>query len=61
MTDEMLALARENQKKAGAENVTFLKGEIEQIPLLDRSVDVIISNCVIRQTGNALRPWSESV
>src|SRR6202163_5175763 len=47
MTDEMLALARENQRKAGAENVEFLKGEIESIPLPDNTVDVIISNCVI--------------
>src|SRR5208337_3586200 len=47
MTDDMLALARENQEKAGAKNVEFLKGEIEQIPLPDSSVDVIISNCVI--------------
>ena len=47
MTDEMLALARENQQKAGATNVEFLKGEIEPIPLPDNSVDVIISNCVI--------------
>jgi arsenite methyltransferase len=47
MTDEMLALARENQRKAGAPNVEFLKGTIEAIPLPDRSVDVIISNCVI--------------
>ena len=47
MTDEMLALARENQRKAGVENVEFLKGEIEAIPLPDNSVDVIISNCVI--------------
>jgi SAM-dependent methyltransferase len=47
MTDEMLALARENQRKAKVENVEFLKGEIEQIPLPDNSVDVIISNCVI--------------
>jgi ubiquinone/menaquinone biosynthesis C-methylase UbiE len=47
MTDEMLALARENQKKAGVDNVEFLKGEIEGIPLPDSSVDVIISNCVI--------------
>ena len=47
MTDEMLALARENQRKAGVENVEFLKGEIEAIPLPDASVDVIISNCVI--------------
>ena len=48
MTDEMLALARENQRKAGVENVEFLKGEIENIPLPDNSVDVIISNCVIK-------------
>src|SRR2546425_8581510 len=47
MTDEMLALARENQRKAGVANVEFLKGEIEHIPLPDASVDVIISNCVI--------------
>jgi SAM-dependent methyltransferase len=47
MTDEMLALARENQRKAGAENVEFLRGTIEAIPLPDCSVDVIISNCVI--------------
>ncbi len=47
MTDEMLALARENQRKAGATNVEFLKGTIEAIPLPDRSVDVIVSNCVI--------------
>src|SRR5215470_2972783 len=47
MTDEMLALANENKRKAGAENVEFLRGEIEHIPLSDNSVDVIISNCVI--------------
>src|SRR5471030_2697831 len=47
MTDEMLALARENQRKAGAENVEWLRGEIESIPLPDNSVDVVISNCVI--------------
>lgn len=52
MTDEMLALARENQRKAGVENVDFLKGEIEQIPLPDNSVDVIISNCVINLSGD---------
>src|SRR6201995_5378256 len=45
MTDDMLALARENQRKAGVENVEFLKGEIEHIPLPDNSVDVVISNC----------------
>src|SRR6267143_1236493 len=47
MTDEMLALARENQRKAGATNVEFLKGTIEAIPLPDETVDVVISNCVI--------------
>jgi len=52
MTDEMLALARENQRKAGATNVEFLKGQIEAIPLPDRSVDVIISNCVINLAGD---------
>src|SRR5213594_467273 len=52
MTDEMLALARENQKKAGVENVEFLKGEIEHIPLPDNSVDVIISNCVINLSAD---------
>jgi len=52
MTDEMLALARENQRKAGATNVEFLKGTIEAIPLPDHSVDVIISNCVINLSSN---------
>jgi SAM-dependent methyltransferase len=52
MTDEMLALARENQRKAGVENVEFLKGEIEHIPLPDNSVDVVISNCVINLSGD---------
>jgi arsenite methyltransferase len=52
MTDEMLALARENQRKAGAENVEFLKGEIERIPLPNDSVDVIISNCVINLSAD---------
>lgn len=52
MTDEMLALARENQKKAGVENVEFLKGEIEAIPLPNDSVDVIISNCVINLSAD---------
>src|SRR3974390_3120259 len=51
MTDEMLALARENQRKAGADNVEFLKGEIEAIPLPDNSGDVIISNCLINLAG----------
>jgi arsenite methyltransferase len=52
MTDEMLALARENQREAGVENVEFLKGEIEHIPLPDNSVDVIISNCVINLSAD---------
>src|SRR2546427_2073472 len=52
MTDEMLALANENKRKAGLENVEFLKGEIETIPLPDNSVDVIISNCVINLSGD---------
>jgi arsenite methyltransferase len=52
MTDEMLALARENQQKAGVTNVEFLKGEIENIPLPDNSVDVIISNCVINLSAD---------
>jgi arsenite methyltransferase len=52
MTDDMLALARENQRKAGLDNVEFLKGEIEHIPLPDNSVDVIISNCVINLSGD---------
>src|SRR5437667_3374778 len=52
MTDEMLSLARENQRKAGVANVEFLKGEIEHIPLPDASVDVIISNCVINLSAD---------
>src|SRR5262249_17084961 len=52
MTDEMLALARENQRKAGATNVEFLKGTIEAIPLPDQSVDVVISNCVINLSSD---------
>jgi arsenite methyltransferase len=52
MTDQMLALARENQRKAGATNVEFLQGEIEHIPLPDNSVDVIISNCVINLSAD---------
>ncbi len=66
MTDEMLAVARANQRKAGVSNATFLKGTIEQIPLADGAVDVIISNCVInlaadkgavlRETFRVLRP-----
>ncbi|PYS52135.1 MAG: arsenite S-adenosylmethyltransferase [Acidobacteria bacterium] len=60
MTDEMLALARENQKKAGMENVEFLKGEIEHIPLPDNSVDVIISNCVINLSADKDRVLREA-
>jgi ubiquinone/menaquinone biosynthesis C-methylase UbiE len=60
MTDEMLALARENQQKAGVENVEFLKGEIESIPLPDNSVDVIISNCVINLSADKDRVLQEA-
>jgi len=60
MTDEMLALARENQRKAGVQNVEFLKGEIESIPLPDNSVDVIISNCVINLSGDKDRVLREA-
>ncbi len=60
MTDEMLALARENQRKAGVENVEFLKGEIETIPLPDNSVDVIISNCVINLSADKDRVLREA-
>jgi arsenite methyltransferase len=60
MTDEMLALARENQKKAGIENVEFLKGAIENIPLPNNAVDVIISNCVINLSGDKDRVLSEA-
>ena len=60
MTDEMLALARENQKKAGVGNVEFLKGETEAIPLPDNSVDVIISNCVINLSGDKDRVLKEA-
>jgi len=60
MTDDMLALARENQRKAGVENVEFLKGEIEQIPLPDNSVDVIISNCVINLSADKDRVLREA-
>ena len=52
MTDDMLALARENQRQAGVENVEFLKGEIESIPLAENSVDVVISNCVINLSAD---------
>src|SRR6202166_8039 len=60
MTDEMLALANENKRKAGLDNVEFLKGEIENIPLPDNSVDVIISNCVINLSGNKNRVLREA-
>jgi arsenite methyltransferase len=60
MTAEMLALARENQRKAGVENVEFLKGEIESIPLPDNSVDVIISNCVINLSADKDRVLREA-
>ena len=60
MTDEMLSLARENQLKAGVENVEFLKGEIENIPLPDNSVDVIISNCVINLSADKDRVLREA-
>lgn len=60
MTDEMLALANENKQKAGAVNVEFLKGEIEQIPLPHASVDVIISNCVINLSGDKRKVLSEA-
>ena len=60
MTDEMLALARKNQEKAGATNVEFLRGSIESIPLPDNSVDVIISNCVINLSGDKDRVLSEA-
>ena len=60
MTDEMLALAEENKRKSGLENVEFLKGEIEHIPLPDNSVDVIISNCVINLSGDKDRVIKEA-
>jgi SAM-dependent methyltransferase len=60
MTDEMLALANENKRKAGAENVEFLKGEIEHIPLPDNSVDVIISNCVINLSADKAQVLREA-
>ena len=60
MTDEMLALANENKRKAGVENVEFLKGEIEHIPLPDNSVDVIISNCVINLSADKDRVLREA-
>jgi arsenite methyltransferase len=60
MTDEMLALANENKRRAGAENVEFLKGEIESIPLPDNSVDVIISNCVINLSADKAQVLREA-
>jgi arsenite methyltransferase len=60
MTDDMLALARENQRQAGAANVEFLKGEIENIPLPDNSVDVVISNCVINLSADKSRVMREA-
>jgi arsenite methyltransferase len=60
MTDEMLALARENQRKSGVENAEFLKGEIENIPLPENSVDVVISNCVINLSGDKDRVLREA-
>jgi arsenite methyltransferase len=60
MTDQMLALARENQRKAGVENVEFLKGEIENIPLPENSVDVVISNCVINLSADKGRVLREA-
>ena len=60
MTDEMLALARENQRQAGVENVEFLRGEIENIPLPENSVDVVISNCVINLSADKDRVLREA-
>lgn len=60
MTDDMLALARENQRKAGVENVEFLKGEIEAIPLPENAVDVIISNCVINLSADKRKVLAEA-
>lgn len=60
MTDEMLALANENKRRAGADNVEFLKGEIEKIPLPDNSVDVIISNCVINLSADKDKVFREA-
>ncbi len=60
MTDEMLALARENQRKAGVENAEFLKGEMENIPLPEGSVDVIVSNCVVNLSADKDRVFSEA-
>jgi len=60
MTDEMVALARANQRKSGLTNVEFLKGEIEEIPLPDGSVDVIVSNCVINLSTDKDRVFDEA-
>ena len=60
MTDEMLALANENKRKAGATNVEFLRGEIERIPLPDNSVDVVISNCVINLSADKAQVLREA-
>lgn len=60
MTDEMLAVAEENKRKSGLENVEFIKGEIEHLPLPDNSVDVIISNCVINLSGDKDRVLEEA-
>jgi arsenite methyltransferase len=60
MTDEMLELARENQRRAGIDNVEFVKGTIEEIPLPDASVDVIISNCVINLSADKVRVFQEA-
>ena len=60
MTDEMLAIARENQRRAGVDNVEFLKGAIEDVPLPDGSVDVVISNCVINLSGEKPAVFAEA-
>ena len=61
MTDEMLELARRNQREAGVENVEFVKGTIEDVPLLDDSVDIVISNCVINLSGDKSSVFREAV
>jgi arsenite methyltransferase len=60
MTDEMLELARENQRRAGIDNVEWLKGTIEEVPLPDDSVDVVISNCVINLSADKPRVFREA-
>ena len=60
MTDEMLELARENQRRAGVENVEWLRGTIEEVPLPDASVDVVISNCVINLSADKVRVFAEA-